>query len=157
MKSLNLLILLAVCFVQASRTSPRPAIFVASTPCDMIPRTMLSIPANADCEFIKWNLTLQRDPPNQAPTLYKLSYTYGMTQPGTMGFCNGGTSLTKAGNWVIRKDAKNKDTYQLNSDTPETSLSFASLDDNLLHLLDPQGKLMIGHGGWSYTLNRTTD
>ncbi|MBD2701169.1 copper resistance protein NlpE N-terminal domain-containing protein [Spirosoma sp. BT702] len=156
MKTLKIstFILLAACFVQASRTSPDPTTFVASTPCDMIPRTMLSIPANADCEFIKWNLALRRDPRNQNPTFYKLSYTYGMTQPGTTGFRNGGTSLTKEGNWISRKDATNKETYQLNSNTPETSLSFARLDDNLLHLLDPQGRLMVGHAGWSYTLNR---
>jgi hypothetical protein len=156
---ISMLVLLAIWFVQASRTSPEPAVFVASSPCDMIPRTMLSIPANADCEFIKWNLALQRDPRNQAPTVYKIRYTYGITQPNTTGFQNGGISLEKEGKWVILKDAQNREIYRLNPDTPETAVSFVKLDENdsgsrLLHLLDQQGKLMIGHEGWSYTLNR---
>jgi hemin uptake protein HemP len=152
------LILLVICHLQATRTSPEPAIFVASTPCDMIPRTMLAIPANADCEFIKWNLALKRDPRNQSLTTYKLQYTYGMTQPNTTGFRAGGTSGEKEGRWLIISDSlKHKDTYRLASDTPETTLSFVRLDSNLLHLLDPRGKLMIGHEGWSYMLNRKND
>ncbi|WP_420150818.1 hypothetical protein [Spirosoma sp.] len=156
MKTLKIstFLLLATCFIQASRVSPDPVTFVGSTPCDMIPRNMLSIPINADCEFIKWNLALRRDPRNQAPTTFRLSYTYGLTQPNTTGFRNNGTSQTKEGNWSIRKDASNKETYRLNATTPETSITFARLDDNLIHLLDSQGKLMIGHAGWSYTLNR---
>lgn len=148
-----LFIFLAVGFVGANGSSPEPLVFVASTPCDGIPRTMLSIPAQAPCEFIIWTLSLRRDPRNQAPTAYRLSYTYGMSKPGTQGFLDGGTTATKEGKWTILKGTGNRETYRLDPDTPETALSFAKLDDNLLHLLDPQGKLMIGHAGWSYTLN----
>lgn len=151
---IRILILLATLSVQASHPSPEPLIFVASTPCDRIPGTMLSIPASADCELIKWTLVLHRDPRNQSPTVYKLSYTYGMSKPNTTGFMNGGTRLEKEGHWVILNDTKHKEIYRLTVDTPETTISFTKLDDNLLHLLDPQGKLMIGHGSWSYTLNR---
>lgn len=154
MKPRNLLVLAAILFIQAGRISPEPTTFVASTPCDRIPRTMLSIPQGADCEFIKWNLKLQRDPRNQQPTGYRLDYTYGMSQPGTMGFRNGGTSQTKEGTWRIKNETDNRVIYWLESATPETALPFVKLDDNLLHLLDPAGNLMIGHAGWSYTLNR---
>lgn len=147
-------ILLAIGFVGANRHSPEPLVFIASTPCDHIPRTMLSIPAQAACEFIKWNLTLERDPRNQAPTSYRLSYTYGMSKPSTKEFLDGGTSAVKEGKWTVLKGPGNRETYRLNPDTPETAISFSKLNDNLLHLLDPQGKLMIGHAGWSYTLNR---
>jgi hypothetical protein len=34
------------------------------------------------------------------------------------------------------------------------AINFVKLDDNLVHLLDPEGKLMIGNAAWSYTLNR---
>ena len=34
------------------------------------------------------------------------------------------------------------------------SLLFAKVDENLLHLLNSDGNLMLGNGGWSYTLNR---
>ncbi|GAA4395818.1 hypothetical protein GCM10023187_03220 [Nibrella viscosa] len=115
---------------------------------------MLSIPAEISCEFIKWRLALQRDPRNQLPTTYTLKYTYGMTKPSTMDFLNGGTSLEKTGKWVIRKEAGNREVFVLNPDTPEAAISFVRLDDKLLHLLDREGRLMIGHAGWSYTLNR---
>ena len=147
-------IVLAASFIQGSRMSPEPAVFVASSPCDMIPRAMLGIPANADCEFVKWNLTLQRDPRNQEPTVYKLTITYGMSQPNTTGFMNGGNSLEKSGNWVIVKESTGREVYRLDPDKPGQAVSLAKLDDKLLHLLDSQGKLMIGHAGWSYTLNR---
>jgi hypothetical protein len=150
----GIFILFATCFIQANRISPEPDVFVASSPCDGIPRSLLSIPATVDCELIKWNLTLYRDPRNQAPTLYKLSYTYGMSKPSTVDFINGGTNVEKEGKWTILKGPDNRVVYQLNQDTPKTSLSFVKLDDNLLHLLDRQGKLMIGNAAWSYTLNR---
>ncbi|GAB4025822.1 copper resistance protein NlpE N-terminal domain-containing protein [Spirosoma gilvum] len=151
---ITLFTLLVICFIQARRPSPEPAEFVASSPCDMMPRTMLGIPPNADCELIKWNLALQRDPRNQEPTFYKLTITYGMSQLNTTGFKNGGNHLEKSGNWVILKDTNGREIYRLNPDTPEQVISFAKLDDRLLHLLDSQGKLMIGHAAWSYTLNR---
>lgn len=156
MKSLNInwLALLAICFMQASVPSPDPTIFVASSPCDMIPRAMLGIPATAECEFVKWNLALQRDPRSQEPTFYKLHIMYGMTQPNTTGFMNVGNSLEKSGKWMIISETNGREVYRLNPEKPEQAVSFVKLDDKLLHLLDSQGKLMIGHAGWSYTLNR---
>jgi hypothetical protein len=43
--------------------------------------------------------------------------------------------------------------YRINADQPQRSLSFVKVGENLLHLLNPDGSLMVGHGGWSYTLN----
>ena len=53
--------------------------------------------------------------------------------------------LTEPGNRVI---------YRLTPASSGPALDFVRLDEGLLHLLDKEGKLMIGHGGWSYTLNR---
>ena len=39
--------------------------------------------------------------------------------------------------------------------TTSISLSFLKPDQNLLHLLDEDNRLMIGNGAWSYTLNRS--
>lgn len=153
MKWCPILILLAPCLLQSGR-SPEPTVFVASTPCDLPVRTMLSIPEQIDCEFITWTLTLHRDPRKLSPAAYSLHYTYGMAKAGTRGFLNGGMTGAKDGSWRIVTADRNQAIYQLNADTPETTLSFRQLDDHLLHLLDPQGKLMIGHGGWSYTLNK---
>ncbi|MFC5409327.1 hypothetical protein ACFPMF_08425 [Larkinella bovis] len=156
MKSLGnwLLILLAIGFVQASRVSPDQVTFRATSPCDRIPRSMLSIPTTTECEMIQWNLALYRDPRNQNPTVYKLHYTYGMSKPSTTGFQDGMGSGTKEGNWSMQQEGKNKTFYRLEPSASAPAISFVRLDDNLLHLLDPDGKLMIGHAGWSYTLNR---
>lgn len=150
----SLFVLLSASFTGANWPSPEPLVFIASTPCDAIPRMMLSIPAQTECEFIKWTLALERDPRNQAPTAYRLRYTYGMSKPGTQGFLDGGTTAEKEGKWMILKGSGSRETYRLNPDAPETAISFVKLTDNLLHLLDPQEQLMIGHAGWSYTLNR---
>lgn len=150
----SLLLLLALAFVSATHPSPEPLVFVASTPCDLYPRTQLAISPQTPCEFITWKLTLHRDPRNQAPTKYHLVYTYGMTQPGTQGFRDGGTTVTREGVWQQDNGPGNRVMYRLDPDKPATTLAFLRLDDRLLHLLDSQGKLMIGHAGWSYAMNR---
>ncbi|GAB2801353.1 hypothetical protein GCM10027275_54310 [Rhabdobacter roseus] len=154
-KPVVLTLLLALSLVQARRPSPEPTRFVATSPCDGLPRTMLGIPAATDCEMIRWELALHRDPRHQQPTFYQLQYTYGLSQPSTTGFTSTQAKGQKEGKWVTQKDAKNREIYRLAESTPtEARLAFVKLNDQLLHLLDPQGKLMIGHGGWSYTLNR---
>lgn len=145
------LLLLAPFFIQA--TSPDTTEYVATSPCDQIPRSMLLIPAQTDCEMIRWELVLQRNSRNQSPMGFKLNYTYGMSKPSTTGFKEGMGNGTKEGNWSVVKDEKNKTVYRLNPSATGPSISFVRLDDKLLHLLDQEGKLMIGHGGWSYTLN----
>lgn len=150
-----LLIGMAIGLISATRPSPEPALFVASTPCDQLPRSWLGIPASTNCELLKWTLTLNRDPRRQTPTTYTLHYTYGMTQPNTTGFANGGTTMQKTGFWQIQSTAPQRIVYQLGPGTSaDTTIRLVKLDDKLLHLLDPQGRLMIGHGGWSYTLNQ---
>lgn len=145
---------LATCFIQATRVSPDPVTFWATSPCDQIPRSMLAIPATTDCEMIRWELALYRDPRNQNPTFYKLNYTYGMSKPSTTGFKNEMGNGSKEGNWSEVKDGAYKTVYRLTPAASGPPISFIRLDENLLHLLDPDGKLMIGHAGWSYTLNR---
>ncbi|ARK11119.1 hypothetical protein [Fibrivirga algicola] len=147
-------VLLAVGFIQASRSAPEPATFVASTPCDLIPRVLLTIPTDTDCEFIKWKLTLQVDAATKTPGRFTLDYTYGMTLANTTGFVNGGGSKQKTGVWRITQDTRNRTIYQLVPDSSGEAIALVNLDNKLLHLLDQQGRLMIGHGGWSYTLNK---
>ncbi|RRA97724.1 hypothetical protein [Larkinella rosea] len=148
-----LLLGVLITFVQASRISPDPTVFWATSPCDQIPRSMLAIPATAECKMIRWELALLRDPRNQNPTFYKLNYTYGISKPATTDFMNNGTKGTKEGNWTMLKNGQNKTVYRLSPAEVTPAISFVRLDDKLLHLLDSDGKLMIGHGGWSYTLN----
>jgi len=133
-------------------------IFVASTPCGEIARPLHQIPAEADCERIQWKLILYQDPNTLAPTTYQLNSTYGLTEQGAPGFMRGGTQVEIQGKWILVKGTNTNPeavVYQLDPDDPQISLSFLKVDDNLLHLLYRDERLMIGNAAWSYTLSRT--
>ena len=137
--------------------SPEPEIFVAATPCDAVPRHLLDIPANLDCEMIKWRLTLRRDPRNLGRDDFKLQYTYGMTKPGTQGFMNNGFSKEISGKWVISKNPGKTPGRQILTLLPvasQSTITLLQMSDRMLHLLDMQGDLMIGNAGFSYTFNK---
>ncbi|SEI37896.1 hypothetical protein SAMN05216327_10145 [Dyadobacter sp. SG02] len=137
--------------------SPEPEIFVAATPCDAVPRHLLAIPTDLDCEMIKWRLTLRRDPRNLGRDDFKLQYTYGMTRPGTQGFMNDGFSKEISGKWVISKNTgklPGKQVFTLQPATSQYPIVLLQMSDRMLHLLDTQGNLMIGNAGFSYTFNK---
>jgi hypothetical protein len=132
-------------------------VFAATTPCKAEARSILKIPPEAKCELIKWQLKLYQNPPAGDPTKYELECLYGLPLQGTNGLIDGGTALKRAGKWKIVKGtaiAPRALVYKLESEKPADSVSFQLLDPNLLHLLDTQGRLVVGTAGWSYTLNR---
>jgi hypothetical protein len=68
-----------------------------------------------------------------------------------------GTKAESEGKWLIIHGTKTNPeaiVYRLNPDKPDISLSFLKLSDNLLHIVDQDGRLMIGNEFWSYSLNR---
>jgi len=156
--TLSLLSLIAISAV----TRPVPTgsstlgVFVASSPCDAASRPLLKIPGTANCELIKWNLTLDQDPSTLAPTTYRPSYVYGLPEQGTNGLSRGEIKVERQGRWAIVRGTKTSadaTVYQLDPDKPQESVSFLKVDHNLIHLLDRDGSLMVGSAGWSYTLN----
>lgn len=122
--------------------SPQRALFAASTPCSEGTRPVPGIPREGGCELIKWELRF-------SDGSYTLDCNYGIPKQGTRGFIGGGKRLHREGRW---KREGNK--VVLDPDRPAESISFLRLNENLLHLLDSSGRLMVGNGGWSYTLNR---
>ena len=135
-------------------------VFVGSSPCDAVSRSLLKVPEAAKCELIKWHLTLRQDPGTPVPAAYKLTYTYGLPRQGTTGLVQGGTRVEREGRWsVVRGAARSPRAivYRLDPDKPSESVSFLKLDQNLIHLLDRDGKLAVGNAGWSYTLNTAGD
>lgn len=133
--------------------------FVASTPCSEGTRPLPGIAADADCEFIRWNLTLYQDTDTKRPATYKLHYVYGLGKPGTPGFIDGGNQRDMKGKWEIVTGTPSNPhaiVYQLHDSQSNKIISFLKLNDDLLHLLDASQHLMVGSAAWSYTLNRTS-
>jgi len=142
------------CSQTPAKNSPA-LVFVASSPCGISSKPLPGIPVTADCEWIKWKLSLTGDATH--PTTYILTYTWGMTKPSTTDFMNGGTTVTMQGKWSVSKGITTDPeaiVYILDPDKPATSIQFVKLSDQLLHLLDKSKRLMVGSPAWSYTLNR---
>lgn len=132
-------------------------VFVASTPCSQGTRPIPGMPVNTACELIKWRLTLFQDETKKTPISYKLHCVYGLPKQGTTGFIGGGNEIEMEGKCTITKGmAANPDAivYQLTDSKTNKTISFLKLNDDLLHLLDSDRRLMIGSAAWSYTLNR---
>ena len=164
MKSIRIVKLSLLSLIVVSPvTPPAPAgsatlgVFAASSPCDAVSRPALKIPETADCELIKWHLTLHHDPSTLAPTTYKLNYVYGSPEQGTTGLSQGGTEIERKGRWAIVRGTKTDPAavvYQLDPDKPRGSLFLLKADDNILLFLDEERNLLVGNGDFSYTLNR---
>jgi hypothetical protein len=132
-------------------------VFVASTPCREGTKPLKEIPLDADCELIKWNLVLYQKSFGKTPATFKLHCLYGKSKQGTRGFTQGAKDVRLEGTWTIaRGTATNKHwiVYRLTVQKTNSTISFLKVNDNLLHLLDSSGRLMIGSAAWSYTMNR---
>lgn len=159
---------LSILFLIACSTVSQPepigpstsTVFAATSPCDHASRSLLKIPETADCELIKWRLTLSYDPGTLAPTTYELNYSYGLPKQGTTEFSHVRTKVERKGSWTTVRGTKTDSdaiVYRLDADKPQEALSFLKLDDYLIHFLDRDEGLMVGSAGWSYTLNRVGD
>jgi hypothetical protein len=125
-------------------------ILIGSTPGDEPIKTMLTIPAETKVDFIRWNLIL--DDKNA----FVLDIVYGESKPNTLDF-KSDVKQTVKGTYSIVKNQKGnrfKEIYQLKSDDLPEIISIVKINENLFHILTPQNQLMIGNGGWSYSLNR---
>ena len=144
-----------------SATSPAPpsraesglsGVFEGVTPCSKVERPLPQIRPDADCEMAIWRLVLG---PGSA---YTLDSSYGTPQQGTPDIQGGGTRITLEGTWTeARGTQANPDAaiIRLETDNPQTSLSFLKVSDDILHLLDDDGRMRTGNASWSYTLSRT--
>ena len=113
--------------------------FTGSTPAGSLVKSFLGIPLTDSVDFIRWRLILSEEQ-------YKLSCNYGVSKPNTNGFINGGEKI--AFNGVLHKEKHN---YLLQNGSKV--LQLIELNEDLLHLLDTDNNLLVGNGGWSYTLN----
>ncbi|MBS1660340.1 MAG: hypothetical protein JST68_04745 [Bacteroidetes bacterium] len=142
MKPFQLIIIL----VMSCWGSQDPAVFVGSTPCSERSRPLPGMAAEMPCEFMKWRLTLY-------PKTFELHCAYGMTKPGTKDFADGGRTIDLKGEWMAT-ETSGIPVVRLTDVATNRVISFRKLNDDVLHLLDSGGHLMIGSAAWSYTLNR---
>ena len=127
-------------------------VFEAMTPCDPLTKPLRQIPDGVACEMTMWRITFAAD------RTFVLNAAYGMSQPNTTGIRDGGTKVDMTGAWSTSVGTNSDPHASVIALTDERdaahSILFVKINDDLLHLLDPQKRLMVGNGGWSYTLNR---
>ncbi|MBK7869193.1 MAG: hypothetical protein IPJ74_00215 [Saprospiraceae bacterium] len=114
-------------------------------------KAILGIPLQDSIDFIRWELLMYEE------NNFNLNLQYGLSQPNTLGFKDGGQSLALKGKYTIfnsKTDALNGDVYHLKSENASVSFKLVKVTNNLFHLLDNNNRLVVGNGGWSYTINR---
>ncbi|WP_336516520.1 hypothetical protein [Pollutibacter soli] len=112
--------------------------FVGSTPADPEVRKFLEMPLKDSVDFIRWKLLVSE-------STYKLEYNYGVSKPGTPGFYT--DHIKAVGGQLTRRD---KNLVLTNKGK---ILNLALVNRNILHLINHNGKLISGNGGYSYALN----
>jgi hypothetical protein len=113
--------------------------YIGSTPADTVIRSFLGISLSDSVDFIRWKFILQGN-------RYQLQCNYGIGKANTNGFINGGTEIHLSG------ECSKKNNYYLFRNGTKT-LKAVELNEDLLHLTNADNSLLIGNGGWSYTLN----
>jgi hypothetical protein len=122
-----------------SCASGKEKTYTGSTPAGSVVRSFLGISLSDSIDFIRWKLVL-------LDNSYQLQCNYGIGKPNTNGFISGGRKIELNG--AIEKEKKY---YQLKKGA--TALKMIELNANLFHLLGNDNSLLVGNGGWSYTLN----
>lgn len=154
----RLFFLICICFANSYSGYAQSAemVFVGSTPADPEIRSRLSISEDKKIDFIRWDLRLQ-NPKIGLANAFVLNIIFGEGQPNTLGFIGGGEKLSFTGEYTVSKSKTNNingAVYQLKSAQLHGGIALVRLNTNLLHLLTKENKLMVGNGGWSYTLSR---
>jgi hypothetical protein len=135
------------------RSATTAGVFVGSTPCDSLIRSLLQIPANETCEFIKWEIKLLQS--NSGP--FQLSALYGESQPNTNGFKGGGKKIEISGSYKISYGTAGNGKpklYHLSGNHLQSELLLIQMDNNVLHFADSEKNFITGNGGFGYAVNR---
>jgi hypothetical protein len=126
-------------FLFASCVNGKEKIYTGSTPANSVVKTFLGISLSDSIDFIRWKLTLDN-------TKYQLLCNYGIGKPNTNGFINGGNKIELNGQF------KRENNYLVLLNEGK-ALNIVNVNSDLLHFSDNNNKLLVGNGGWSYTLN----
>lgn len=127
--------------------SPEVNVFSGTTPCAEFVRPKLQIPTGENCDRIKWRLSVYDS------GKYELTREWGFHVDNRTYLLKGTSNF--AGAWKIGKGRTgdpNGVVIQIDPDRPN-SIGFALIDQNILHLLEPNRNLAVGDSGASYTLS----
>ncbi len=141
---------------RSSDSSSTLGVFVGTSLCSDSARPLLGIPAAAQCDRTKWDLTLYVDARTQSPTTYRLSSEYGYHIDNRTLVMKG--SNVSEGKWAVTRGVHgdpNATVYQLNPGDPGKTISFQKIDANIIHLLERDRTLTIGSAAQSFTLGKT--
>lgn len=137
------------------KDSASEKVYAGSTPGDSLIKAMLSIPNEINVDFIQWELKLNQ--PNEKRSSFLLNIVFGESQPNTLGFKED-HKKTFEGEFIVSENTianHQASLYRLKSPQFQQDISLIKINDQLLHVLTPQNQLMVGNGGYSYTLNYT--
>jgi len=135
----------------ASPEDPNSTVLIGTTPAGRELSTVMKLTAERDSP-VKWRLILRREPGSQKPAGYELRCDLEEPDPGSSGERMRQSSREYKGKWewgtgrvldpmgvVVKLDL---------------GLALAQMNDNVFHVLSRDRSLMVGGGGWSYTLQR---
>lgn len=129
-------------------------VFEGRPPCHEVAKQLkVSIPA--DCQKLKWDLVLYRDPQTLQPTTYTLSLVGG---GDVVKLADGGSYQEKLlrGKWTITRGIKSNpaaEVYGLET-SPGAYMYLLKGNENVLFVLDEHREFRVGNEDFSYTLNR---
>lgn len=149
-----LLILAGDC-VQNAQTGVRTTYlkFTGSTPGDNSIKSIIGIPENDSIDFIRWELILEE---MNKPS-FVLNLNYGISKPNTTGFEPDDKAMTIKGRYEkrhLKTGSFKGEIYDfISPGFANDTLSLVKIGDQVLHILERDNRLMVGNGGWSYTLS----
>src|SRR6185295_10133960 len=144
MKQIRLLLsgLIICCLaIRSSSQSNSPAhgddVFVGSTPCGPLIKSILNIPADTKCDFIKWDISFPGG--KNDSKAFQLTALYGEGQNNNNGFIGGGKKITVTGNYSVEaglNESQNLRVYRLYAEMLQSALFLIEMDNNLFHFAD---------------------
>ena len=126
-------LLLFTCYANAKEIN-----YVGCTPANTTVRNFLGISLTDSVDFIRWSIAAENGK-------YSLKCNYGIGKPDTPGFWNGGK-------WIELHGRITKTESYFSFENGKKILKALELNPSLIHFVDENKNLLIGTGGWAYTL-----
>ena len=149
MKTIALVSIVLLAIVAGSKVNSATDVFTGTSPCADFVKPFLRIPSDVKCDRIKWQLSVRSD-----SRTYELTREYGFHVDNRTYRSHGSESMKGMLTTTKGRASDPTATVLQLRDNKSQSISFAVIDENVLHLLDTNQRLTIGDSGASYTINK---